>query len=100
MFFYRDKDPTDEPYKYYGRPLNHTKLAIHHYGNLLFLQFVLNNSNDRVERHQANKEISICERKIDFHRSRPTFNYQEFISHVSELKKTWQSKRYNKGTTK
>src|SRR5690349_6899858 len=96
MFFYSDKtDRSDFNFRLIGR-LNPETMYRKHYDNMLFLQFVAKNTDDRVERYQANKEIPLCQKKLDYW-GRSLEAYQ--IARIcEELKKRWKGKRHDPNT--
>ncbi len=69
---------------------NATKHYITHYGNLLLLKFLANNSKDGAEKHQAAKEVLIAERKLAFWMRHPAWRKDEAIAAVVALKKQWK----------
>ena len=90
MFFYSD---TKQPFS--GSPskiweMNGTKVYVDHYSNLLYLQFVANNElASFAERAQAEKEIKLCEKKLEWWRRHPNYNQEEALRQVAELKRQW-----------
>ena len=91
MFFYSD---TKE--KFTGNPsriweMNGTKVYVSHYSNLLYLQFVANNPlASFIERQQAEKEIKLCEKKLEWWKRHPNFDQVEALREVEKLKKQWR----------
>lgn len=69
--------------------MNPHKPYLTHYSNLLHLQFILNNSTDRVEKHQAAKEVIICERKLAFWARHPSWNPTLIANETAKLKQQW-----------
>jgi len=62
-----------------------------HYGNLLYLQFILRESTDRLEKRQAEKEVVICERKLAFWARQPQMLATEAANQVGALKAQWRA---------
>lgn len=61
-----------------------------HYDNLMYLTFLANKSDDRNERHQAAKELMICNRKLKFWSRHPDWNAKEAGPKIEEIKKRWE----------
>ena len=92
MFFYSDtkKEPFD-PRKM--RPYHEqdaTGYALRHFDNLIFLQRITEEPKSFIEKMQAEKEIIICERKIEHWKRHANFNNDEFIRGCVEKKKLWR----------
>lgn len=91
MFFYSD---TKE--KFSGNPsriweMDGTKVYLSHYSNLLYLKFVAGHSKTSfAEKRQAEKEIAICEKKLEWWRRHPNFNQEEASRGTIKLKKQWE----------
>ena len=69
-----------------------TEGFIRHFSNMLYLEFVAKNSLATLfERQQANKEILICQRKLDYHRRHPNFEMSRAEQAILDLRKQWQS---------
>lgn len=88
MFFYDDKR-TGDFNPAIARRLDPTAAYLRHYDNMLFLQFILNRSEDRTERHQANKEMTICQRKLDYWAR--SYDHSRALIGMDALKKRWRS---------
>lgn len=78
-----------------GRPVPYDQQkAIDHYlrhaYNFLYLKFIINTTDDRMERLQANKEIVIAQRKLDHWRRHPNFILSEALPKIEKLKRDWQ----------
>lgn len=93
MFFYSE---TKQPFS--GSPsrvweMNGTKVYLTHYSNLLYLQFVANNPRATFqERSQAEKEIKICEKKLEWWLRHPNFDQDEALREVAKLKSQWEGR--------
>lgn len=73
--------------------INATNAYLRHYENQLYLKFIANNPGaDRVEKAQAEKELKICERKMEYWRRQPTFEQSIASTQAMELKRNWMSK--------
>jgi len=89
MYFYTEESRGEINLAILHR-LDPTKQYLRHYDNLLFLQFVFAHpGSSRVEKHQASKEITICERKLKYWERNATFNKPASILGVEELKRKW-----------
>ena len=64
MILYSDTEPRGP-----GGPVkvDPTKAYLRHYGNMLYLRFLADKSPDPRERGQALREMTICQRKMDYH---------------------------------
>lgn len=92
MFFYSDtnKEPFD-PRKM--RPYHEqkaTEIALRHFDNLLFLIRITQEPKSFVEKMQAEKEITICERKIEHWKRHVNFDAEKYTRGCLEKKKLWQ----------
>ena len=67
-----------------------TKQWTIHFNNSLFLTAVQQSPKDFSERHQATKELAICERKMAFWRRHPNFEQQKAADEALKLKKMWE----------
>jgi hypothetical protein len=88
MFFYSDNEPRQNSAVPYHKQ-NATKSYLTHYDNLLFLQFVIRNSDDQAERAQAIKEQEICQRKMKHWTHHANYDQKEAIRGIERLKKQW-----------
>ena len=50
------------------------------------------NSKDGVEIYQSNKELEVCQRKLDYWRKSKDFDENLCLLHHQELTKKWSSK--------
>jgi hypothetical protein len=66
---------------------------LRHYGNLKYLQFIFDNTENRVERHQANKEIEIARKKMDWWSKKHGFDYKHIETGKKKIDREWASKR-------
>ncbi len=93
MFIYSDTGSVRSGFVVPYDKLNATKAYLTHYGNYLYLKFILDNSSDRMERHQANKEIVICDRKLSWWSKHPNIDRLQVEEGKKELQHQWNSKR-------
>jgi len=63
--------------------------ALKHYENLLFLTRITEEPKSFMERMQAEKELVICQRKIDHWRRHPNFSTKDFSEGCLIKKKQW-----------
>lgn len=70
--------------------LDPTKMALKHFDNSLYLTFMLQNG-DRIERHQASKELVIAQKKIDYWKRNREFDNEMFTEKCRELSKKWST---------
>lgn len=93
MYFYSaTSEPfTGDPVPYHRQ--NATKRYLTHYGNLMFLQFVVAESQDRAERQQATLEIPMCEKKLKHWTHHANYDHDEAMRGVDRIKKEWAGRR-------
>lgn len=88
MYFYSE---TSKPYT--GDinvwNMNGTKQYLKHYDQLLFLNFVAKKGTLQ-ERLQAEREIKICHKKLEFWRRHPKTDDDLIQKGVEELKANWR----------
>jgi hypothetical protein len=68
-----------------------TAKCLEHYSNALFLIAVQQKPKDFAERHQATKELTICERKMTWWKRMPNFDQQRFVNEVAKMKAMWKT---------
>lgn len=91
MIIYIDNREPFDPRKaipYHNQ--NATAQALKHYDNLLFLTRIAQEPKDFSEKMQAEKELVICQRKIDHWRKHQNFSSEEFNAGCIERKKLWK----------
>lgn len=85
----------DKPQAFNGKiriaDMDPIKAYLKHYSNYLYLDFITKRSEDRLELHQARKELTICERKLAFWKRHPKWNATTAANEVARLKQQWQS---------
>lgn len=69
--------------------INPTKAIKNHLDNYFLLKLVLLRSESMIERHQASKELDICERKIAYHERKPHCDHEEVAQYRDYLKKLY-----------
>lgn len=88
MIFYTDTGPKSDFDPNLINRLNPNTMYIKHLENLFYLKFLELKSDNMVERHQAKKEIEICNKKLKFWERKIT-NQDLIDNKLSELKKIW-----------
>lgn len=63
-----------------------------HYGKLLHLNFIHQNSKDTREKQQAHKEMDFARKKLSFWEKHPKFNMNKATEITTRLKKQWNVK--------
>ena len=63
-----------------------------HLENYFYLKFIHMNSKDGCEIYQSNKELQICQRKLDYWKKHPDFDINICHYHNNELIKKWSKK--------
>lgn len=61
-----------------------------HLRNWFYLDFIAKNSDDFKEKGQAEKELVICQRKIDYWKKHPNFERSEEERITNLVKKEWK----------
>lgn len=70
--------------------LNGTKGYLRHYSNYLTLSFLAKATKDRRERQTLEKELLICQRKLDWWRRHPNYVDADVQRGIEALKKDWK----------
>jgi len=60
-----------------------------HLENWFFLKLTLRNGN-MIDRHQASKEMVICDRKLEFWEKKPSFDQKQAEIDIAELRDLWE----------
>jgi hypothetical protein len=66
-----------------------TKKYLEHYSNSLVLTVMV---REGVEKHQALKELTACERKMRFWETKPNFDRDRMVRGCQELKSQWKGR--------
>lgn len=89
MFFYSEtREPFDGSTVSYHK-MNAVKGYLRHYDNLMYLQFIVANSDRAGERQQALKEITICEKKLKWWQQHLNYDHAEAMRGVDKIKRNW-----------
>jgi hypothetical protein len=89
MFIYSDTEVNTGTYRHNPNADANSQYA-KHLENYFYLRFILMNSDDFKEKAQANKELSICQRKLDFWRRHGNFCDAVAQRDTEETKKKWR----------
>lgn len=93
MFFYSDTEkgaPFDPRRMAPYHEQDATRFALSHYDNLLILMAIIEAPKSFAEKAQAEKELKICERKIEHWRRHPNFDQQKFSNEAARKKEIWK----------
>lgn len=88
MLVYDDKSVRQSGPPFDPLRVNAVKAYMKHYDNYLYLTFMLSSGNV-VEKHQASKELAICERKLEYWRRQPHFIQSEANAAMIQAKRRW-----------
>ena len=69
--------------------LNPNTMFRKHLENWFFLKLTLRNGN-MIDRHKASKELAICDRKLDYWQKKRSFDQEQAMRDVAELRSRWQ----------
>lgn len=69
--------------------INATKKSLEHYSNYIILTKMLSCGKYVAETVQINKELTICERKINYWKRQYNFSQNDFERGCLELKQLW-----------
>lgn len=91
MFFYTDDKDKMPPNLAAIHRLDPTAVYLKHYENMQFLMFVASHPNtDWHEKRQAEKEITICQRKLDYWAR--LYDHSRALVGMDKIKKMWRGK--------
>jgi hypothetical protein len=88
LFCYSDTEPRQTSSVPYHKQ-NAVKSYLTHYASLLYLQFIVKNSDDWREREQAQREQDICQRKLKYWTHHANYDHTEVLRGIEKLKKEW-----------
>lgn len=86
--FYDDNARSEGPPPNLSR-MNATKIWLSHFSNSLILTAIQQKPKDFLEKHQATKELGICQRKMAFWERHPKFQQQTAANEAHKLKSAW-----------
>lgn len=61
-----------------------------HFRNLMYLNFIFENTTDWIEKNQANKEIQIATKKMLFWQKRNGFDQKEVNNEMEMERRKWR----------
>lgn len=71
--------------------VNATAGYVRHFSNLLYLEFISSNPGATwQERAQAEREMIIAKRKMEYHHRHPNFDRQAAEGQIAQIKKDWK----------
>lgn len=92
MYFYTDTPLRDKDSQINVWKMNGTKAYMRHYDNKLFLRFVANNKRSTLkEKLQAEHELKICERKLDFWHKHPNTDHDQLRGLIEKANREWSA---------
>lgn len=87
-YFYADPE-LRQPIRGPIRAGNPNVKYLQHYANYLELKFIVSRT-DGLDKFQANKELEICETKLEWWSKRPGFSLKECLPEITKLKRMWE----------
>lgn len=90
MFFYSDTGPRTN-LKINIWKMNGSRAYLRHFENFLYLHFMAKNGT-REERIQAEREITICRRKLQFWQRHPNYVEAEVQPKREQMVKDWKGR--------
>ena len=69
---------------------NANSQIVKHLENWFVLRFIQTQTTDMIERQQATKELTICDRKIEFWKRRPEYCNKRFVSDVDHFQRLYE----------
>lgn len=88
FYFYNDTEERSVN-TFYGKPGDPNKGYIRHYRNWIELQFIYG-ASEGLDRFQANKELKLCEDKLERISKKPGFVLRECLPEIQKIKRDWQ----------
>lgn len=70
--------------------VNSTRQYLKHFDNLLTLEFIQQETKDRGERVQCEREMEIARRKMRYWERMPNFSRDEMVRGIAKLKEKWK----------
>ena len=91
MFFYNDSGKGEKGYLPPYHKQNASKYYLNHYRNWMFLRFILYNTRSTpAEKRQANKEMVICDRKLEHWKKHVNFDMKVVEEGKCEINRQWR----------
>jgi hypothetical protein len=88
---YDDDDPGRVFHPSIALRMDPTRQYLKHYDNLMYLTWIRTYSDRPLERYRANKEISVCERKLKYWSERAGYDAVLSLRGVDQIKRRWTS---------
>lgn len=79
----------DKKYPWSYVKLNPTNQFVKHLSNYYYLRWITEKSDNFIEKQQANKEMTIAEKKMKYWERSPEFNSNEAKRMHQKLKNEW-----------
>lgn len=89
FFFYNENAKSTFTGRFYPEDYNANSMICKHLENYFYLKFILLKSDSISEKHQAAKELTICERKMNFWKRQANFCFDQYQKDISRYKKNW-----------
>jgi hypothetical protein len=93
-FVYEDNEvrrTNTNPIPYMSQPA--VKYWATHFGNSMYLTFLVKNEPGFVERNRAQHELNICERKMQYWQNHPNWEPVEAGREADKIRKMWVDKK-------
>jgi len=84
-----DDQPAPTRFGFDASKVNPNKMWLTHYNNSLYLGFMLQNGT-MIERHQASKELKICDRKMAFWARDSRLRHAQSLEDAAKAKRSWK----------
>ena len=88
MFIVYSDNRDPNPSKVNVWEMDGTKAYLGHFDNLLYLEFMAERGTIQ-EKFQAEKELKVCHRKLDFWKKHPNYDADKALRGTEEIKKKW-----------
>jgi hypothetical protein len=90
MFFYSDTEKRNFTKPFYAEDYDANTMIAKHLENYFFLKFILMKSDSVVEKHQASKELDICERKMNYWKRQSNFCKKQYEKDIDRFKTIYE----------
>jgi hypothetical protein len=88
-FFYSENQPYTSNRPFRASDYNPNTQIKKHLENWFYLRFIQTQTDSIIERQQATKELTICDRKIEFWKRQPDYCFEEFAETVNYMQKLY-----------
>lgn len=89
-FLYSDTQPFVSTKPFRPEDYNSNNQIRKHLENWFYLRFIQTHTDQMIERQQATKELTICDRKIEFWKRQSDYSFEEFTASVKELQQLYE----------